>query len=249
MSETARIRWHETPVGILCGYVGSLESQPFGIWKPPQASGEWVLTTELPGMEGKRLYGDDPEKLKPEAERWLVAFAASLGAFFPPAGDERLTCNSCLHAPASVLAVLGRTNADRTPAPGHVLRLLCDDDCAGRTRDICGRAGRAVTFVPLTAPVMPFTLGAVFGSARCGSDVPDPDTDPEECLAVPCPELSRFIVARSDGDTSFGENGGSAEACEGHLAETVAGMAGGDTGIRAVVTIRWDDSGEAASGG
>lgn len=60
--------------------------------------------------------------------------------------DLPLTCNGCLHAPATLLAVTGRTNADRTAAPGHVLRLLCGD-CAGRTREIMKDGGRAVTFL------------------------------------------------------------------------------------------------------
>lgn len=62
--------------------------------------------------------------------------------------EQALTCDGCLHAPATLLAAMGRTNADRTRAPGHALRLLCGD-CADRTRVICERAGRAVTFLPL----------------------------------------------------------------------------------------------------
>lgn len=81
----------------------------------------------------------------------------------------------------------------------------------------------------------PTVVAPLAGKARCGSDWDDPEEGPAQC-----PELSRFIVARSDFDTSFGENGGSAEACERHLAGTVAGMIGGDGGIRAVVTVRWD---------
>lgn len=57
-----------------------------------------------------------------------------------------LTCDGCLLAPAALLAVMGRTNGDRTPAPGHVFRLLCGE-CAGRTREICRRGGRAVRFL------------------------------------------------------------------------------------------------------
>lgn len=62
------------------------------------------------------------------------------------AGDSPLTCNGCLHAQATLLAAVRRTYGDRTPAPGHVLRLLCGD-CAERTREICERGGRAVTFL------------------------------------------------------------------------------------------------------
>lgn len=58
--------------------------------------------------------------------------------------------------------------------------------------------------------------------------------------SYPCGAPSRYQVARSDGDESFGINGGSDESCEEHLAETVAGMVDGDTAITAIVTIRWD---------
>ena len=85
---TARIRWEETPVGFINGYVGTLDPQAFEIWKPPQASGEWVLTAELPGTESVRFYGDDPEELKPEAERLLSRFVTSLGASFPESGHS-----------------------------------------------------------------------------------------------------------------------------------------------------------------
>lgn len=54
-----------------------------------------------------------------------------------------------------------------------------------------------------------------------------------------CGKPSRFVVERSDGDESFGLLGGGEESCEEHLAETVAGMIGGDE-VRAVVSIRWD---------
>jgi hypothetical protein len=66
-----------------------------------------------------------------------------------PATGSPLTCNGCLNAPATRLAVLGRTNADRTPAPGHVLRLLCPG-CAARTQEICKAGGRMVTFLAVT---------------------------------------------------------------------------------------------------
>lgn len=65
-------------------------------------------------------------------------------------GAGMLTCGGCLHAPATLLAAMGRTNADRTPAPGHALRLLCGD-CAERTQVICERARRAVTFLAVGA--------------------------------------------------------------------------------------------------
>jgi hypothetical protein len=64
---------------------------------------------------------------------------------------------------------------------------------------------------------------------------PPPDGEEE-----PCGNPSRFQVARSDGDETYGINGGSDECCADHLAETVAGMIDGDTTVTAVVTVRWD---------
>lgn len=55
-----------------------------------------------------------------------------------------------------------------------------------------------------------------------------------------CGKPSRFVVERSDGDTSFGAGGGTEEACETHLADAVLGMADGDASVTAIVTIRWD---------
>jgi hypothetical protein len=63
--------------------------------------------------------------------------------------------------------------------------------------------------------------------------------DDEEMGIGLCGEPSRFIVSRSDGDTSYGINGGSDESCEEHLADTVNGMVEGDVDVRAVVEIRW----------
>lgn len=162
-----------------------------------------------------------------------------------------LTCNGCLHAPVSLLAVFGRTYADRSRAPGHVLRLLCGE-CAGKTREICERGGRAVSFlavaaVPEGAPLSRLLVvdlsgedeALASGKAVC-DEVVSEEEDPEEGPRG-CGKPSVFIVARSDGDKSYGVNGGTGEACEGHLAEVVAGMVEGDENIRAVVTIRWDD--------
>lgn len=66
--------------------------------------------------------------------------------------DSPLTCNACPHAPAILLAAIRRTYGDRTPAPGHVLRLLCGE-CAERTREICEHGGREVTFLAV-APLL-----------------------------------------------------------------------------------------------
>lgn len=71
--------------------------------------------------------------------------------------------------------------------------------------------------------------------AFCHYDVEDEEEGPRECG-----KLSRYVVARSDGDTAFGSGGGTEESCEEHLAEIVPGMVNGDEHVRAVVTIRWD---------
>jgi hypothetical protein len=63
----------------------------------------------------------------------------------------------------------------------------------------------------------------------------------EDGLWDKCVRPSRYVVERSDGDTSFGTNGGTEESCEQHLVEAVAGMVDGDEHVRAVVTIRWDE--------
>ena len=82
MSE--HIRWQDEPIGSIGGYVGTLDEWAFQIWRPdPMASGEWVLTSALTGQHLERRYSDDPESLKPEAEKLLTAFGASLGAIFP----------------------------------------------------------------------------------------------------------------------------------------------------------------------
>ena len=82
-----RIRWQETPLGMIGGHVGTVEARLFSVWRSLQASGEWVLTTDLPGMQAVRRYGDGPGELKAEAERLLSAFVASLGAHFPGTAD------------------------------------------------------------------------------------------------------------------------------------------------------------------
>jgi hypothetical protein len=76
----------------------------------------------------------------------------------------------------------------------------------------------------------------------CQQDVPDPGCD---CQAVPCPNLSWFVVERSDGDKSFGWDG-KHEACEYHLADVIDGMLGGDEKLHAIVTPRWWDDGPEA---
>jgi hypothetical protein len=92
MSE--RVRWfgYEPGDGVILdgstGSTGTLGSAAFHIWKPPQAGGELVLTSDLPGQQGHRSFGSDPDELKATAERWLSEFVVSLGAIFP---DEPTT--------------------------------------------------------------------------------------------------------------------------------------------------------------
>lgn len=60
-----------------------------------------------------------------------------------------------------------------------------------------------------------------------------------------CGKPSRFIVARDDGDESYGSGGGTEEACEEHLAAVVLGMVDGDEDVSAIVTVRWGEPEEA----
>ena len=86
---TGRIRWgHDEPGdGVILdgstGSVGTLDSAAFHIWKPPQAGGELVLTSDLPGQQDRRSFGSDTDALKAEAESFLSEFISSLGAVFP----------------------------------------------------------------------------------------------------------------------------------------------------------------------
>ena len=88
----ARIRWQDpdSPGNHpFIGHVTGLEDV-FRI-HPPEEPGddEWVLTTWLPGLTERQLFGV-LDNLKLEAERWLEQFVTSLGAIFPAeaAGNE-----------------------------------------------------------------------------------------------------------------------------------------------------------------
>ena len=70
----------------------------------------------------------------------------------------------------------------------------------------------------------------------CTTPVEDEEEGPHDCG-----KPSRFIVARSDLDASYGSGGGTDEACEDHLAGSVAGMLEGDPSLHAIVIVRWDD--------
>lgn len=95
----------------------------------------------------------NPQGLADELKREIDSYP-SFGPGVTPHNPSPLTCNGCLHAPATLLAAMGRTHADRTSAPGHVLRLLCRD-CADKTADITRGGGRLVTF---------FAIGSVEGT-------------------------------------------------------------------------------------
>ena len=80
-----RIRWDEPPIGSICGYVGTLQSWVFQIYRT--ARGELALMSQLPGLDWVLDRGST-EELKREAEMLLERFAATLGAVFPAADDE-----------------------------------------------------------------------------------------------------------------------------------------------------------------
>ena len=86
-----RIRWNDDGFATFTGHIGTLNPHAFQIWKPLGDEGEWVLTAALPGMGNVARYGDGPEALKPEAERLLAQFVASLGAVFPDGGGHPVT--------------------------------------------------------------------------------------------------------------------------------------------------------------
>lgn len=108
MTETTpRIRWIDSPetsTTAFIGWAGSIHESQFAIYKPDQDEGDYILVSQLSGLDEKRSYDADPEALKAEAERWLAGFVSSLGAVFPddatlPKRDARhrldLTCGAC----------------------------------------------------------------------------------------------------------------------------------------------------------
>lgn len=82
----------------------------------------------------------NPHRLAAELKREIDSYPS-----FGPNRPSPLTCTGCTLAPATVLMVLGRTNADRTPAPGNVLVLHCRD-CADKAKQIAEGGGRTVAF-------------------------------------------------------------------------------------------------------
>ena len=91
---TERIRWEPNDDGSRVtaayeGYIGTIGEPLFFIFEPDARDPWWIMTSSLPGLPGagqaeRREHGDDTDKLRAEAERWLMEFAASLGAVFPP---------------------------------------------------------------------------------------------------------------------------------------------------------------------
>lgn len=80
-------------------------------------------------------------------------------------------------------------------------------------------------------------------AVRCSSVVGNGEPDGAGGEAADeCAQPSSFVVARSDGDETYGINGGSDECCGAHLEDTVLGMADGDPEVQVIVAIRWDDS-------
>jgi hypothetical protein len=82
---TGRIRW-EDRAGIVAfrGCVAACPGACFAIYAPCSRDPQWLLRSYLPGQGLRRGAGDDPEKLKAEAERWLEEFVTSIGTVFPP---------------------------------------------------------------------------------------------------------------------------------------------------------------------
>lgn len=97
------------------------------------------------------------------------------------------------------------------------------------------------------------SVGAVFPEpvtplTRDGTGCDEPVLRCEDALPgcgecwEPCGEPSRFTVIRSDRDPSYDAAGdrAAAEACEAHLAGTVAGLMDGDERMTVIVQARWD---------
>ena len=95
---TERIRWIDSPdtsTTAFIGWTGSIHESQFAIYKPDHDGGDYILASQLPGLDEKRSCSSDVGRLKAEAERWLEEFVSSLGAVFPevPAADP--DCEEC----------------------------------------------------------------------------------------------------------------------------------------------------------
>lgn len=95
-----RIRWEDAPSfdpADYLGCAGTADAVMFRIFNHEPLRNEWVLTTDLPGMQQARHFAEGssaPAELKGVAEEWLNRFIASLGAVFP---DEHIDpdCPEC----------------------------------------------------------------------------------------------------------------------------------------------------------
>ena len=88
---TGHIRWEGDGLsGNHVGRVGTLAWPAFRIYGPDAAHDNWMLAIQLSSADGRLRYGDDPDKLKAEAEQWLAGFVAALGAIFPDAAAADL---------------------------------------------------------------------------------------------------------------------------------------------------------------
>ena len=122
MTATGRIRWernddgsHVTPAYE--GYVGTIGEPLFFIFDPDDRDPWWILTSSLPGLPGagraeRRAHGDDPDKLKAEAEQWLERFVSSLGAIFPEGAYEFPCCEHDLETAYAPGAYVRYQNPD-----------------------------------------------------------------------------------------------------------------------------------------
>lgn len=90
---TARIRWEDSLNApgepAFKGHASGLDDV-FRIYPPEEPGDESWLSTWLPGLTERQLFGV-PDHLKIEAERWLTEFIASLGAIFPDALREAVS--------------------------------------------------------------------------------------------------------------------------------------------------------------
>lgn len=134
MTATTRIRWEDAPSfdpADYLGYAGTADAVMFRIFNHEPLRNEWVLTTDLPGMQQARHFAEGssaPAELKGAAEEWLNRFIASLGAVFP---DQFLAESATRHR------FLARVDAleDADQAAGALTDLACMDESDGINDD------------------------------------------------------------------------------------------------------------------
>lgn len=156
---------------------------------------------------------------EPNGAGMLAGYVGTVGAclleiFEPGARDKEWILQSFLHGQA------GRLSYGTGP-----------DELKARAEELLRE------FASSLGAVFPEPVSLLrFDGTRCDFDVLN---DEEE--VVQCPEPSRYLVLRSDHDPSYDVAADRAptEACEAHLADTVAGLMDGDDKITATVQIRW----------